>query len=183
MRSRVNKQNAWWCQTTQRHTWIGSCSSCLTGCNNVVRSSGSSCITSCRWSSIDCPCNSVSIISWGLSHWSFGNLTRTENLPHAMILFHALITRNKNMLSLFSSIENNTKTVHIPLAGPKIAVKVEIMYLAVLYEWLRVLISGELKLSLLCAADLTNKNGLTNLDNVPRSCLSSESLSVDCFVP
>ena len=183
MRSRVNKQNAWWCQTTQRHTWIGSCSSCLTGCNNVVRNSGTSRITSCRWSSIDCPCNSVSIISWGLSHWSFGNLTRTENLPHAMILFHALITRNKNMLSLFSSIENNTKTVHIPLAGPKIAVKVEIMYLAVLYEWLRVLISGELKLSLLCAADLTNKNGLTNFDNVPKSCLFSGSLSVDCLVP
>jgi len=55
-------QNAWWCQITQRHTWIGSCIRCLTGCNNVSRSSGSSRITSCRWSSIDCPCNSVSDI-------------------------------------------------------------------------------------------------------------------------
>jgi len=38
------------------------------------------------------------------------------------------------MLSLFSFIENNTKTLRIPFAGAKIAAKVEIMYLSGLYE-------------------------------------------------
>jgi len=38
------------------------------------------------------------------------------------------------MLSLFSSIENNTKTLRIPFAGAEIAVKVIIMYLTGLYE-------------------------------------------------
>jgi len=55
----LNKWQSWWCQITQWHTWIGSCSRCLTVCNNVDRSSGSNRISSCRWSCIDCRCNSV----------------------------------------------------------------------------------------------------------------------------
>jgi len=38
------------------------------------------------------------------------------------------------MLSLFSSIENNTKSLRIPFAGAKIAAKVEIMCLKGLCE-------------------------------------------------
>jgi len=45
------------------------------------------------------------------------------------MVFATSFTRNKKMLSQFSSIKSNTKTLRIPFAGVKVGVQVEITYL------------------------------------------------------
>ena len=107
----LNNWQSCWCQITQRHTWIGSCSGCLTGCNNVARSSGSSRISSCRWSCIDCHCNSVSDILMFITlklqksytHWKFSHM-RSHSLRH-----HSLEIKN---VSIFVHRKQYKNTSH-----------------------------------------------------------------------
>jgi len=109
----MNNSQSWWCQITQQHTWISICSGCLTGCNNVSRSSGSSRTAGCRWSCIDCSCNSVSdilmfitlklqksYINWKFSHMGW------------YCLIHRSLEMKENVVAIFVHRKQYKNTCH-----------------------------------------------------------------------